>query len=289
VLESADDRFLEVNGSRAVELQLAQAVVNSRDELVGRYTLREPLVLLEQTAVDRAVAILNMPLITGLILVLGLVALWFELSAPGIGLGGLVSGLCITLFFWSRFLGGTADWLEVILVLAGVVFMAVEIFVLPGFGVAGITGLLLLLCGLVMASQSHFIPQSSRAMSHLGTSVLVLLASGGLAVIIGAVFGRYFGSFPILNRLILKAPAPVADEGDFDEKGKPLAAGSHAYSVSVGDWGVAESPLRPAGKAVFGEAYVDVVTDGSFVEAGRQVRVIKVSGNHIVVREIDAQ
>ena len=64
----------------------------------------------------------------------------------------------------------------------------------------------------------------------------------------------------------------------------PLAAGN--YSVGVGDWGVAESPLRPAGKAVFGEEYVDVVTDGSFVEAGVQVRVIKISGNHIVVREI---
>ena len=72
---------------------------------------------------------------------IGAVALYFELSAPGIGLGGLIAGLCFTLFFWSRFLGGTAGWLEVILVLAGAAFLAVEIFVLPGFGIAGITGL----------------------------------------------------------------------------------------------------------------------------------------------------
>jgi membrane-bound serine protease (ClpP class) len=59
--------------------------------------------------------------------------------------------------------------------------------------------------------------------------------------------------------------------------------------VGIGDWGVAESPLRPAGKAIFGDAYLDVVADGSFVDKGKQVRVIQVSGNRIVVREIEAE
>jgi membrane-bound serine protease (ClpP class) len=59
------------------------------------------------------------------------------------------------------------------------------------------------------------------------------------------------------------------------------------YQASVGDCGVAESPLRPAGRAIFGEEYLDVVTDGSYVERGRQVRIVQMSGNRIVVREID--
>jgi len=82
--------------------------------------------------VDAAVTILNLPLITGLLFVIGLVALYVEFSAPGIGMGGLIAGLCFAIFFWSRFLGGTAGWLEVILFLAGVAFLAVELFVLPG-------------------------------------------------------------------------------------------------------------------------------------------------------------
>jgi len=55
----------------------------------------------------------------------------------------------------------------------------------------------------------------------------------------------------------------------------------------VGDWGVADSPLRPAGKTRFGKAYVDVVTDGTFVDQGRQVSVIQISGNRVVVREVE--
>ncbi len=62
---------------------------------------------------------------------------------------------------------------------------------------------------------------------------------------------------------------------------------ANRFPVGVGDWGVAESPLRPAGKAIFGDDYLDVVTDGSFVDKGKQVRVIEISGNRIVVREIE--
>ena len=141
VLESRAGSFLEVNGDRAVELHLAAATAASLADLEQRYPLTTPpLIMLRRTALDTAVDVLNLPLVTGLLFVIGAIALYVELSAPGIGIGGLISGLCFTLFFWSRFLGGTAGWLEVILVLAGVAFLAVELFVIPGFGVAGVTG-----------------------------------------------------------------------------------------------------------------------------------------------------
>ena len=139
VLESREGSFLEVNGDRAVELQLANATIANKGALEQRFRPAQgPLIELRDNALDTAVDILNIPLVTGLLFVIGAIALWVELSAPGIGLGGLISGLCFTLFFWSRFLGGTAGWLEVILVLAGTAFLAVELFILPGFGIAGI-------------------------------------------------------------------------------------------------------------------------------------------------------
>ena len=107
--------------------------------------------------------------VTGLLFVVGLVALYVEVSTPGLGLGGLVSLLCFALFFWSRFLGGTAEVLEIVLFLTGVAFLAVEIFVLPGFGVAGITGLLLMLAGVLMASQTFLIPETKREWEVFGT------------------------------------------------------------------------------------------------------------------------
>ena len=222
---------------------------------------------LTRGAVDTAVDVLNMPLVTALLLVIGAIGLYVEISAPGIGLGGLVAGLSFTLFFWSRFLGGTAGWLEVILVLAGAVFLAVEIFVLPGFGIAGVTGLLLMGAGIVLASQNHLIPQSPRGMQELGTSLVVLVASGALSLVAAAVLSHYYGSIPVLNRLVLRAPTAAVQGAADAPEGKPLPP-VRRWQAAVGDWGVAESPLRPAGKAIFGEEYLDVVTDGSYVERG---------------------
>lgn len=283
ILESREKKFLEVNGRRAVQLHLASAVVRDRTELAQRYRLREPLVVLRHTGVDTAVIILNSPLVTSLLFVIGLVALYIEFSAPGIGLGGLVAGLCFTLFFWSRFLGGTAGWLEVILFLAGLAFLGIELFVIPGFGVAGLTGILLLIASIVMASQAHVVPQSPRALEQAGRSLLALL---------GALFGfgicvtlltRYYGSVPLFGRLVLRATPDIDDVvSNDDPKLHVVAAGP----VQVGDWGVSESPLRPAGKAQFHNENVDVVTEGAFVEPGRQVRVVKIQGNRVVVREV---
>jgi membrane-bound serine protease (ClpP class) len=122
-------------------------------------------------------------------------------------------------------------------------------------------------------------------MHKLGNSLLVVLGSGAVSMLGVVALSRYLGAFPILNRLILRTPSDDEEEA-VDTDGKPLPPVGR-YAAAVGDWGVAESPLRPAGKAIFGEEYLDVVTDGSFVERGAQVRIIEISGNRIVVREVD--
>ncbi len=294
VPESREDHFLEVSGTRAVEVQLANGNARDREELKSRYDVKGDLLILEPGGVDTAVYILNRPLVTGLLFVIGLVALYLELSAPGISIGGLIAGLCFALFFWSRFLGGTSGWLEVILFMAGVIFMAVELFVLPGFGVAGITGLLLMLAGVVLASQNFVIPSTERQLTTLGNTLLVIVASGVVFTAAAVALSRHLGSIPVLNSLVLAPPgASGDDELEVDDEGKPRSPSAALYAdrvrVHVGDWGTADSPLRPAGKARFGEEYVDVVTDGSFVDKGRQVRVIEISGNRVVVREVDDQ
>lgn len=289
VLESREGSFLEVNGERAVELQLAAATVKDRSELEERFAVANPpLVSLRRNALDIAVDVLNHPLVTGLLLVVGAIALYVELSAPGISVGGLLAGLCFTLFFWSRFLGGTSGWLEIILVIAGIVFLAVELFVLPGFGVAGTVGLMLMAAGIIMASQNHLIPRTTRGMHQLGTSLLVLLGSGIVSLIGFAVLSRIHGSIPLLNRLVLRAPSAA----ESNQAGAPSTAWADTapeprYPAAVGDMGISDSPLRPAGRARFGDAYLDVVTDGSFVDRGQRVRIIQISGNRIVVREMD--
>jgi membrane-bound serine protease (ClpP class) len=116
--------------------------------------------------------------------------------------------------------------------------------------------------------------------------MIVVLASGGVFIVAVAVLSRYYGSIPFFSRLILEAPQVTDDSDQAEPAEKPLPP-SLAVAVAVGDWGVAESPLRPAGKAIFGDEYLDVVTDGSFVDKGSQVQIIQISGNRIVVRQVD--
>lgn len=288
VLESREDSFLEVNGRRAVELGLADATTQSRQELQALLGLTALPRVIEASAVDTAVYVLNWPSVTALLFIVGLVALYVELSTPGIGLGGLVSLLCFGLFFWSRFLGGTAELLEVVLFLIGVAFLAVEIFVLPGFGIAGISGLLLMFAGVVMASQTFLIPETRLQWETFGTSVLVLGCSAVAFLAIATILSRHFGSLPILNGLVLQpagaasgAPAPDG----LNASSVPPASDENPWGVRVGDSGVALSPLRPAGKARFDASYLDVLTDGDFVERGRPVRIVEIQGSRIVVRE----
>ncbi len=286
VAESRKEHFLEVNGKRAVELHLGVANAESREELAQYYKLAEPPRVIQRNTVDTVVLVLNSPLVTILLFIVGLVALYLEASAPGIGFGGLLAGLCFLLFFWSRVLGGTAGILEIILFFSGVGFLAMEFFVIPGFGVTGISGILLILTSLLLATQDFVFPSTTRQLDTMIWSASSVLG-GFLATIVLAVFaGRHLHRLPLLSQLTLQAPSDeptstVAKDGSVKDLPPPPP-------FAVGDWGVANSALRPAGRALFGDQYVDVVADGQFVEVGSQVRIVGITGNRIVVREVDA-
>jgi membrane-bound serine protease (ClpP class) len=281
VHESRKGHFLEVTGARAVELGLADAKITDRSQLLQRYGAGE-MVVLERTRLDQTVLILNHPLVTGLLFVIGLIALYIEFASPGIGIGGLTAVVCFALFFWSRFLGGTAEWLEVMLFMAGLVLLGVEIFVLPGFGIWGLSGLILMAASLILASEDFLWPSTSQQWSSMTMWLSVLLGSVVVFFVAAVALTSKIGSVPVLNRLTLKPPSLDDDSAGLSAAG----AFRPELPVSIGDSGTAISLLRPAGKAQFGEHYIDVVSDGTFVEKGTAVRVVKIEGNTIVVREM---
>ncbi|MCA9264205.1 MAG: hypothetical protein KDA60_10175 [Planctomycetales bacterium] len=283
VQESRAGLFLEVNGVRAVELGLADGLSPSRVALFDQLNVDGQAVsILETTWVDTTVMVLNWWPVTALLFLVGIVALYIELSAPGTGVGGLIAGLCFAIFFWSRFLGGTAGWLELVLFGAGVVFLAVELFVLPGFGIAGLSGLALMFCSLVMASQ-RFAPTDGLSVTHLLNSVAIILVTACVGVILMFVMTHNLGSMPFLSRLTLGPPAETQHHSTI-----ATAFAGQGITVEVGEEGVADSPLRPAGRGRFGDDYHDVVSDGAYIPAGQPIRVTRIRENRIEVREIES-
>jgi membrane-bound serine protease (ClpP class) len=294
VPEAGNDKLLTVNGRRAHELHLAEVPVKDFEELQTRLGIPHDVTIpvSARTWVDTLIFLLNTGLAMGLLILLGLICIYFELHFPS-GFFGICACLCFGIFFWSRFLGGTAGWLEVILFLLGAGCLAMEVFVVPGFGVFGVSGIILCVFSLIMATQTFIIPATASDVRELSRSMGVLGSAVVGVVVLAALFSRYLPSIPLFNAMILNPPGAEGANSS-EPRLRPELAGATAVGNTVlerdraliGKQGVATTVLRPAGKAQIGDDFVDVVSEGPFISAGRKIEVLSVSGNRVVVREI---
>ncbi|MBV8230267.1 MAG: hypothetical protein JO329_09825 [Planctomycetaceae bacterium] len=276
---------LEVKSDDAVSYGLGQEVSETED-LKGMHGLRgKPIRIDGPTWVDSLVTILTDPFVSWVLLFIGLFMLVLELKLPGIGLPAITSALAFLLFFWSHYLSGTADQLEIILFLVGLVSLALELFVFPGFGVFGMSGILLILTSIVMASHTFVWPTQEyeyREMGYTLLQVTIAMAAVGAGAVILA---RYFPSLPLFNRLVLK-PEPWTGLVEDDPVAKPSVEGYESLAFLVGETGRTTTVLRPTGKARFGDLLIDVTADGFFIEPDSLVEVVDVQGSRVIVKRL---
>ncbi len=290
VRESADDLLLTLDGQRAQELLIAEDTVADLDDLKVKLGLPANLRLrpIEQNWVDAVVFILNSPSMVVFLFVIGIGSLYLEMHFPS-GLFGILSCVCFALFFWSKFLGGTAGWLEVVLFAVGAGCLALELFVLPGFGVFGLSGILLMLASVVMASQSWGNLEPWRDLRQLTYTLGTMMGAVVAVGVMGLALGRLLPRMPLFEGMVLSPPGAeqTTDEPQLAPEFQPERA-TAATSNWLGVSGTAASLLRPAGKASLRGRLVDVVSEGPFIPEGTPVEVVHVAGNRIVVRRLEA-
>jgi len=277
--------LLTIRAEDAASYGLGQ-VVNDSDELKRLYGLGGRAIRVDGPGwVDSLVTILTDPYVSWLLLFVGGFMLVLEFKLPGIGLPAIISAVAFLLFFWSHYLSGTADQLEIILFLIGLVCLAMELFVFPGFGVFGMSGILLMLCSIVLASHTFIWPSQDYEYQELGHTLLqvtgMLVAVSGCAMILA----RYFPSLPFFNRLVLK-PEPWTTVEAEDSQGRPVLEGHESLVFLIGETGRTTSPLRPSGKARFGNVLIDVTATGVFVEPDNLVEVVDVQGSRVMVKRV---
>ncbi|MCP4170327.1 MAG: hypothetical protein GY758_06090 [Fuerstiella sp.] len=291
VAESREQFFLTVNGNRAHELGLADAPCENIDELRIRLGIAEGEVLqaIGRTWVDTLVFVLRTQIAGFGLITLAILCLYIELHVPS-GLFGIMAAVFFALFFWSRYLGGTSGSLELIMFVLGLGLLAMEMFVVPGFGVFGVSGLLMMGGALVMASHT-FSGMTAGERFDESMSSLGSLTGALVTVILVAMFlNRFLPAIPVLNRLILTPPGYATVDENAPHLAPSVYENRHSSGpVTAGDIGLAESTLRPAGKASFGENFMDVISDGGYIDHGTQVEVVRVAGNRIIVREVKSQ
>lgn len=269
-------------GRDAQACKVARYRANQFDELLKLYSLTEPPELIRPNWAHRLVEGLADPRIAGLLLFVAWFALMIEFMTQGFSGAGLVSGICFLLYFWSQFLHGTAGWLEVLLFLGGAVCVAIELFLIPGFGIVGLTGGAMMIISIVLASQTFVIPTNDYQLEQLPKSLLIVVAGISGAVLALVFMRRYLSRAPIFNRLML--PAPDADDLEQLHRRESLAD----YAFLNGKTGQTTTPLVPSGKARFGDSVVDVISEGEHVPRHCPVVVTEVRGNRIVVRLLES-
>ena len=284
LLETTGDSFFTANGQRAHELKLTDPPVNDITDLKGRIGLPPTAELkpIERTWVDSLVFNLNSQALTVPLLMLGIALIFVELQFMT-GIPGILSVLCFALFFWSRFLGGTAGWLEVVLFILGLGCLALEIFVIPGFGVFGVSGILLILASLAMAGHSWSFDVLTNVEGLAAQTGWVLL-SFTLVGAVGIGLARYLPTLPMFEAIILNPPGTI----DTEPRLRPDAVAEEGTGdgLRVGQQGLSLTMLRPAGKAKLNNRVFDVVSEGPFISADVTIEVIASSGSRIVVRQV---
>ncbi len=216
-----------------------------------------------------------------MLLMIGFFALMAELGAPGVGIGGFTAALCFLGFFWIEGLNGNVEWLEVILFVAGLISLGIELFVLPGFGLFGIGGLLMLLVSIVLASQTFVWPTTSAQLEEFSINLfwVACLALGGMIGIL--VMHKQLERLPMLRWMTLQ-PAGAYNLDELDAR-ESLVHWEHL----LGQDGITTTRLNPSGKAQFGRDIVAVVGSGRMIDEGAPVRVVEVRGNMVIVEMTD--
>jgi membrane-bound ClpP family serine protease len=278
--QTTPNETLVVRGVDAEKLGLARDVVDNDEELKQLYQLETDPVALDPNWVDNLVEVLASPQVAGLLLFVAGFALIGEISSPGLGVAGFISAVCFVIYFWSQSLNQTAGLLEILLFLTGVACVVAEIFLIPGVGVFGFGGGLLILTSLILATQTFVIPRNDYQLQQLSYSFAMVLATmAGMGVGM-FILRKYIDAAPILKHVLLNPP--TGDELEERQQREAIVDFSHLLNCQ----GTTTTPIAPSGKARFGKEIVDVISDGEFLSQNAHVKVVDVQGNRVLIEPV---
>lgn len=304
---SAAGELLTLTDREALDVGFADASASTRTDLLEQEGLADrDVVETAPSPAERVVRFLTNPVLGSLLFTVGILMILGELLAGGVGIATATGGGLLGVFFYGHLLAGLTGWEDAILVLVGIALVLVELFVIPGFGVAGVLGAAALLGGgfLAMTGRDWDFVSGGQIVATAGTLLLTfVLLSIAMVVTLSSMSRRARGaegprgsaaSVPPVGGSgrrrgwlrwfgdgdVLESDDDVAAPAPDDEQG----AGGDRPPAQEGEVGEALSDLRPAGVASFSGHRVDVVTEGDYIAAGQMVEVIRAERYRRVVK-----
>ncbi|MEO6435367.1 MAG: ATP-dependent Clp protease proteolytic subunit [Tepidisphaeraceae bacterium] len=281
------DTLLTVDFDVAKKLGLSKGTFASPNAFAAERGL-DIINIYAPTGGEQFIGWLGSGVVRGILIVILLQGLYFAFGHPGHGWPEAIALIALGLLLGVPLLTGYANWLEVVAILLGLVLLAIEIFVIPGFGFAGITGLILVFGGLVLTfvggepSMPGVLPSLRGTWIALQRGLFFVTAALACSMVLWIWLNRYLPRLPYFNKLILTTTAGDLSTIDAD---RPFETGP-----AVGDAGIAVTELKPGGSVKFmTDSYPDgriaaVVSESGFVAPGTKVVATEVAGNRVVVR-----
>jgi membrane-bound serine protease (ClpP class) len=281
-----EGKLLTLTSTEALEWGYSEGEAADLEALIEAEGLAGTTVIeVDLSFAERMVRFVTNPAVAGILISLGFLGLLTELTSPGFGVPGVAGLLLLALFFWGHMLADLTGWEGVVLVVIGLVLIAIELLVIPGFGVAGVLGLGAFFAGLFMAMIGQ-----GAATSDFFRATLVLLGATTLMIIGAWLILRFLPRRRTFRGLALQTSLARGSglENSSDGAQQREATGrSKPHASMVGAQGIALTDLRPAGDARIDNRRVDVVTEGDFIEEGRRIEVIADEEYRRVVAAVD--
>jgi membrane-bound serine protease (ClpP class) len=267
-------QLITLTSKEAYNYGIADTLVNDIYELLSAFNLSNAKVTeTNQNWAEAVVRFLNNTIVTSILIMIGFFGLLAEIKSPGWGVPGTAGLVALTLFFGSSYILQLASVIEILMFIIGVSLILLEIFVIPGFGIAGISGIILVFASLFfsLVGGDPFLDLElvSRAIIQLSLSLVI-------ALVLIFVLAKYLPKTSVFNKFVLSESEKSVD-----------GFSSHSFAEDlIGAEGIALTTLRPAGTAEINGRRVDVMTESEYVEKDKKIKVLAVDGIRVLVKEI---
>ena len=281
VVEGLDDstKVITLTTEEAVKWGYCEGVVETIDEVLAANALQNAkLEKIIPSSLDKLVAFLANPALRSVLIMLMIGGIYFEMQTPGVGFPFGVAIIAAISYFSPLYLDGLAQNWEILMFVIGLVLIALEVFVIPGFGVAGISGILLVLGSLILSMISNVdFDFSGTNTSELNNAMAsVLFAIIGLFAVL-YFFGNNFINSSAFQKLVIN---------DTIDGHVNIQQENTEVEDLVGSRGVANTALRPMGRVIIDSVNYEAKTYGEFVDKGRNVEVISIENHYLVVESV---
>ena len=273
-------KILTLDYDQATSLGLSAYISPSLEDMLEREGLGDARVVhFEFTRTDAVARFLSSSAVMGILMLAGMGGIFFEVRTPGFGVPGAIGATALALYFFGSYLANLSGYMEIIFFILGLSLLIAEVFVTPGFGLFGISGVLLMVGSLFFALFNLAPRGYGFSLTRLEAPLLTMLITMIAGVAVLWMIARLLPHTPLYGALRL-APTPSLGAGIAlgDGTSEPLPG------AKVGDQGIAVTDLRPSGTAEFNGRRADVLTRGEFIEQGQEITIEAIESHLVFVR-----